>query len=202
MDAQFWDEMYASRERLFSGNPNGVLVTEVAALPPGQALDVGCGEGGDALWLARRGWKVTAVDISRTALERGMAAGPDVAGQVAWTRADLAATPPPEAAFDLVSCQYFPLLRTAGHAGLRGLLEAVAPGGTLLFVGHDLADLPERVANGLAPRDFYQPDEIAGQLRCGWVIEVNETRPRTAPAPEGTHHVRDSVLRARRLPAT
>jgi 2-polyprenyl-3-methyl-5-hydroxy-6-metoxy-1,4-benzoquinol methylase len=70
MDAQFWDDMYGSRARLFSGNPNGVLVTEVSDMVPGQALDIGCGEGGDALWLARRGWKVTALDISRTALER------------------------------------------------------------------------------------------------------------------------------------
>ena len=202
MDAKFWDDMYGSREQVFSGNPNGVLVTEIADLPPGQALDVGCGEGGDALWLARRGWKVTAVDISRTALERAAAAGRDVAGQVAWTRADLAETPPPAAAFDLVSCQYFPLLRRPGHVALRALLDAVAPGGTLLFVGHDLADLPERVANGLVARDLYQPDEIAGHLRCGWSIEVNETRARTAPAPEHTHHVRDAVLRARRLPAT
>jgi SAM-dependent methyltransferase len=202
MDARFWDDMYGSRERLFSGNPNGVLVTELAGSPPGRALDVGCGEGGDALWLARRGWRVTAVDISRTALERAAATGGDVAGQVAWTRADLAETPPPAAAFDLVSCQYFPLPRRPGHVALRALLDAVAPGGTLLFVGHDLADLPERVANGLVPRDFYQPDEIAGHLRCGWDIEVNETRARTAPAPEGTRHVRDAVLRARRLPAT
>ena len=106
------------------------------------------------------------------------------------------------AAFDLVSCQYFPLPRRPGHVALRALLDAVAPGGTLLFVGHDLADLPERVAGGLVPRDFYQPDEIAGHLRCGWDIEVNEIRARTAPAPEGTGHVRDAVLRARRLPAT
>jgi SAM-dependent methyltransferase len=201
MDARFWDDMYGSREQLFSGNPNGVLVGEIAEMAPGQALDVGCGEGADALWLARRGWRVTAVDISRTALERAVAAGRDVAGRVAWTRADLADTPPPAGCFDLVTCQYFPLLRRPDHVALRALLDAVAPGGTLLFVGHDLADLPERVANGLVPRDFYQPDEIAGHLRCGWTIEVNESRLRTAPAPEGTRHVRDSVLRARRQPA-
>ncbi|WP_229796335.1 class I SAM-dependent methyltransferase, partial [Saccharothrix coeruleofusca] len=108
---QFWEQMYRSRERLFSGAPNGVLVTEVADLPPGQALDVGCGEGGDALWLARRGWRVTAVDISHTALSRAAAAGADVAGRVAWKHGDLTATPPPAGAFDLVSIQYFPLER-------------------------------------------------------------------------------------------
>ncbi|MGH2694704.1 MAG: class I SAM-dependent methyltransferase, partial [Actinomycetota bacterium] len=84
MDTQFWDEMYRSRDQVFSGAPNGVLVTEVADLPPGQALDVGCGEGADALWLARRGWQVTAVDISQIALQRAAATGADLTGRVAW----------------------------------------------------------------------------------------------------------------------
>lgn len=111
--AQEWDERYRSRDQLFSGNPNGVLVAEAAELPPGQALDVGCGEGGDALWLARRGWQVTAVDVSEVALGRAAAAGADVAGRVSWARADLAVTPPPADAYDLVTLQYFLLLRSA-----------------------------------------------------------------------------------------
>src|SRR5687768_14452181 len=75
LDAQCWDAKYRGRDRLFSGAPNGVLVAEVADLAPGRALDVGCGEGADALWLARRGWQVTGVDISETALRRAAAAG-------------------------------------------------------------------------------------------------------------------------------
>jgi SAM-dependent methyltransferase len=133
MDAQFWDERYRGREQLFSGNPNGVLVTEAAGLPPGRALDVGCGEGGDASWLARRGWQVTATDISRVALERAAASYPDLADRVTWTCADLTVTAPAAGAFDLVSLQYFPLLRQPGHPAPRGLLDAVAPGGTLLI---------------------------------------------------------------------
>lgn len=86
MDAAFWEEMYRGSDQVFSGNPNGVLVAEVADLPPGQALDVGCGEGADALWLAQRGWQVTAVDISWTALRRAATTGADAAGRVAWTR--------------------------------------------------------------------------------------------------------------------
>ncbi|MFJ1993353.1 class I SAM-dependent methyltransferase [Streptomyces asiaticus] len=199
MDRQFWDDMYGSRDQLFSGAPNGVLVSEVAELPPGQALDVGCGEGGDAVWLARRGWQVTAVDISRVALERAAAAGADLAGRVAWTRADLTSRRPPAAAFDLVSVQYFPLRRRPDHAALRGLLDAVAPGGTLLFATHDLADLSPRPEQDFDPRDYYQPDDIAGVLDDDWAVVVNETRPRTAPAPAGTHHTHDTVLRARRL---
>lgn len=199
MDAQFWDEMYRSRDQVFSGNPNGVLVTEVTGLPPGQALDVGCGEGADALWLARHGWQVTAVDISTTALQRAAAAAVDSEGRVAWTRADLTITPPPADAFDLVSVQYFPLSLQPDHAALRGLLNAVAPGGTLLFASHDLADLSPRPEQGFDPGDDYQPDDIAKLLDHDWTVLINETRPRTAPAPAGTHHTHDTVLRAQRL---
>jgi SAM-dependent methyltransferase len=198
MDAEFWDELYGSREQLFSGNPNGVLVTEVADLAPGQALDIGCGEGGDALWLARRGWRVTAVDISQVALDRAAEAGADVAEQVAWIRGELASTPLPAGAFDLVSAQYFPLPRESKHTALRALLASVAPGGTLLVAGHDLADLPPEHGHGFDPADFYQPSEIAKLLDEHWTVLIDETRPRTAPAPEGTEHVNDTVLRARR----
>ncbi|MEU5291753.1 class I SAM-dependent methyltransferase [Streptomyces umbrinus] len=199
MDAQFWDEMYRSRDQVFSGDPNGVLVTEVTGLPPGQALDVGCGEGADALWLARHGWQVTAVDISTTALQRAAAAAMDSEGRVAWTRADLTITPPPADAFDLVSVQYFPLSLQPDHTALRGLLNAVAPGGTLLFASHDLADLSPRPEQGFDPGDYYQPDDIAKLLDHDWTVLINETRPRTAPAPAGTHHTHDTVLRAQRL---
>ncbi|MFB6398570.1 class I SAM-dependent methyltransferase [Polymorphospora lycopeni] len=199
MDAKFWDDRYLSREQLFSGNPNGVLVAEVADLRPGRTLDLGCGEGADALWLARRGWQVTGVDISDVALRRA-AAGDDT-GRVTWTRVDLATEPPPAGPFDLVSAQYFPLRREPGHAVLRGLLATVAPGGTLLVVSHDLADLPPRHDLDVDPADFYQPGEVAGLLDDDWAVLVDEIRPRTVPAPPGTHHRNDIVLRARREPS-
>ncbi|NEE01368.1 class I SAM-dependent methyltransferase [Phytoactinopolyspora halotolerans] len=198
MDSEHWDEMYRGRDQVFSGSPNPVLATEAADLPPGQALDVGCGEGADAIWLARRGWRVTAVDISRVALERAAAAGADVADRVAWTHGDLVATPPPAAAFDLVSVPYFPLPRQPDHAALHALLDAVAPGGTLIVVSHDLADLPARHGNGVDFRDYYQPDDIAGILDDAWTVLINQRRPREAPAPAGTHHTHDTVLRAQR----
>ncbi len=200
MDTEHWDARYRSRDQVTSGAPNGVLVAEAADLPPGHALDVGCGEGADARWLARRGWQVTAVDISQTALQRAAAAtDADIAGRVAWVHGDLTTTPPPAAAFDLVSAQYFPLPHQPDHAALRGLLDAVAPGGTLLFASHDLADLSPRGEPGFNPADYYQPDEIARLLDHNWTILINETRPRTAPPPAGTHHTRDTVLRAQRL---
>lgn len=193
MDAQFWDEKYEGRDRMFSGVPNPVLVAEAADLEPGQALDVGCGEGADALWLARHGWLVTAVDISGVALQR--AAGADNGDRVAWRMGDLTTAAPPVGAFDLVSVQYFPLPRRPDHAALHGLLGAVAVGGTFLFGSHDLADLePDH-----EPGHYYQPADAAELLGGDWRILVDETRPRTGPAPEGTRHTHDTVLRAQRL---
>ncbi|MFF1374956.1 class I SAM-dependent methyltransferase [Streptomyces sp. NPDC058308] len=194
MDAQHWDDMYRSRDHVFSGEPNPVLVSEIAALTPGQALDVGCGEGADALWLARRGWQVTAVDISATALRRAAAAAPGRQARVAWARADLTVTPPPAHSFDLVSLQYFPLRRQPGHTALYRLLDAVAPGGTLLLTTHARTDLTP--SGDFDPADYYQPDDIAPLLAPTWNVLVNETRPRTGPAPAGTHHTHDTVLRA------
>jgi len=197
MDTQFWDEMYRGRDQLFSGNPNGVLVAEITGTPPGRALDIGCGEGGDARWLAGHGWQVTAMDIAPPALQRAAAAELDA--RVQWIRADLNITSPPADAFDLVSAQYFPLPIRPDHTALRGLLAAVAPGGTLLFVGHDVAGMPPVLDNGLAPSDYYQPGEVAELLDDTWTILINDTRRRTVPAPAGSHHTHDTVLRAQRI---
>ncbi|MBD9732645.1 class I SAM-dependent methyltransferase [Streptomyces sp. H28] len=198
MDAQHWEQMYRSRDHVFSGEPNPVLVGEVGGMAPGRALDVGCGEGADAVWLARRGWQVTAVDVSATALQRAAAAAPDVRDRVSWEQADLAVTPLPAQGFDLVSVHYFPLRRQPGHTALHHLLDAVAPGGTLLFTTHAREDLT--ASGDFDPDDYHQPDDIAPLLGGAWKILVNETRPRTGPAPAGTQHTRDSVLRAVRRP--
>jgi SAM-dependent methyltransferase len=113
--------------------------------------------------------------------------------------ADLIGTPPPAGAFDLVSAHYFPLKRQPDHAALRGLLDAVAPGGTLLFATHDLADLTPHPEQGFDPFDYYQPG-VVRLLDHRWTVLVNDIRPRAALAPAGTHHTHDAVLRAQRLP--
>jgi SAM-dependent methyltransferase len=193
MDQQFWEDLYRSQDQLWSGAPNGVLVAEVADLPPGQALDLGCGEGGDAVWLAGHGWLVTAVDISRVALERAAAAAGDA--KVSWTHADLSTFTPPAGAFDLVSAMYPVLAKTAQRA-VDGMLAAVAPGGTLLVAHHDVTHAPHNP--DFDPGDYYMPGEIAEFLDDTWTVLVNETRPRVSPAPPGTDHVNDVVLKARK----
>ena len=192
LDPQFWDEFYRSREQLFSGRPNGALVDEAAALAPGRALDLGCGEGADAHWLAERGWQVTAVDLAEVALQRAAAADHPA---ITWQRADLLSTPPPAASFALVSAQYFPIPRELGPDPVRGLIEAVAPGGTLLVTAHDPADVPD--GHDFDPHGFVQPAEIAELLEESWTVLVHERRERSAPTPD-TPHVHDLVLRAQR----
>lgn len=198
-----WDHRYGGEQRMWSANPNGTFVHEASDLAPGRALDVGAGEGADAIWLAERGWHVTAADISANALAR-VSAEADRRRLVVDTLCGDANDPdayPPDC-FDLVSLQYGSFLRTPDQRGLRNLLRAVAPGGTLLVVGHDLTPLvvPFDVSmqtRMFDPGAYVGVEEIAAALRelADWTIEVHEIRDRPSGAAS-THHVSDVVLRA------
>jgi len=137
---QFWDDRYGSADQLWSGRPNSQLVDQLAGLPPGDALDVGSGEGADAIWLALQGWTVTAVDISAVALERaaGHAArcGAEIAGRISWQQADLLSWDPGDQRYDLVSALFMYLPEAQIESLHRRLAAAVRPGGTLLIVLH------------------------------------------------------------------
>lgn len=194
-----WDERYASREQVWSGRPNGALVTEVGQLEPGRALDVGCGEGADAVWLAGRGWDVTALDVSGVALERAALHARDAGVHVQWVHAGLVDARLPAGAFDLVSAQYPALLRTPSNEAERSLLAAVAAGGVLLVVHHADVDVEQARAHGFDPADYVSPSDVAALLD-DWQVDVDERRPRDVPVGGGgAHHTHDLVLRARRL---
>jgi SAM-dependent methyltransferase len=194
-----WNERYASASQLFSGRPNGALVTEVSGLDPGRALDVGCGEGADAVWLATRGWNVTALDVSQVALERAALRAKEAAVRVEWVHSGLVDAPLPPAGFDLVSAQYPALLRTPDHDAERTLVAAVAPGGVLLVVHHADIDVEAFKARGIDPDDYVNPADVAALLRDDWQVLFDERRPRDVPAGTGSQHTHDVVLRAQRL---
>ena len=194
-----WDQRYAGLEKLWSGQPNAVLIGETRELKPGRVLDVGCGEGADALWLAEQGWDVTALDVSRVALDRA-AREADARGlSVTWLRAGLVEAALPPASFDLVSAQYPALLRTSENLAERALLDAVTPGGVLLVVHHPAPTEEEARAHGFNRDDYVSPADVAALLGDGWRIELDETRPRHVATGAGAHHTEDVVLRARRL---
>ncbi len=237
MDEVAWERWYASREGMWSGRPNSQLVVEAGGLAPGRALDVGCGEGADALWLAERGWQVLAVDFSASALRRGKAQavtlGREVAARVMWMRADamtwagLNAPPEPsptpasnpgagagagagsggraagrlsrfETRFDLVSAQFLHVAAQRRPAMLARLCGVVAPGGSLLVVGHDPADLALGIPRPEAGM-LCEARELAGLLDPAvWEVLVAQSRPRTVTGPGGEIVVRDAVLHARR----
>ncbi|PYE16464.1 thiopurine S-methyltransferase [Williamsia limnetica] len=197
MDQKFWDERYLETEQIWSNNPNPVLLEHASTLTPGRALDLGCGEGADARWLAGRGWQVTAVDISPVAIDRARALGDEPA--ITWQQADVVVAAPTPRAFDLVSLQYFTILKTPGDEGVRGIIDAVAVGGTLLSVFHEIPDNPPEHWHDLNPHDFYQPHDIGTLLGDDWRIDIDQTQSRTTAPPEGSHHTHDTVLLAVRL---
>ena len=201
---EFWDERYRSAGRLWSGQPNPQLVAQVADLPAGEALDAGCGEGADAVWLAARGWTVTAADVSPVALERGAAhaaaEGEHVAARISWQQADLRSWDPGPGRFDLVSAQFMYLPDAELGALHRRLAAAVRPGGTLLIVGHHPDDHHANLGRTGDLTLFPDAAELAAALdpAC-WEIALAGAITRPATGLDGEPvTATDTVLRARR----
>lgn len=194
---QAWDERYRTKPEIWSGNPNVALVAEAAGLKPGTALDAGAGEGGDAFWLAAQGWVVTAADISSVALERAAKRASERGLAITWLHANLATTPPP-GTYDLVTAHYLHIPKAEQPTMFRNLAAAVAPGGTLLVVGHDLSDMAKMPRPDLAEYGW-APGDVAAVLGEGWAVEVSGARPRPATTPDGDQvTINDAILRARR----
>ena len=194
-----WDERYRSKPEIWSGKPNDALVTEVASLKPGTALDAGAGEGGDAFWLAGQGWTVTAADISSVALGRAAKRAGELGVAITWLHADLAKVPAPQT-YDLVTAFFLHVPKSDQQALFRHLAEAVAPGGTLLVVGHAFSDMDKLPRPDL--KEFgWTPGDVAAALpeAGSWTIEASESRPRQAVGPDGEEvTINDAILRARR----
>lgn len=200
-----WDHRY-SGDQMWSGNPNGTLVNQVSDLRAGRALDVGAGEGGDAIWLAGQGWDVTASDISEVALERIASAAKERNLTVQCLSADANAPDPYHGeTFDLVSAQYASIPRTPDGRAMHNLLNAVAPGGTLLVVSHDLEPMRAAIdthenSRAFDPDAYLRVEDFVAALVGSedWEIQVHDKRERPSGAASASHHVDDVVLRAQR----
>ncbi|MDT7799693.1 MAG: hypothetical protein QOI78_3126 [Actinomycetota bacterium] len=189
---EFWEALYQRDEhRIWSGNVNRNLRDEVTGLKPGHALDLGCGEGGDAIWLAQQGWTVDGADISTLALARAEAAAKEQGVEVRWLHRDILDWQPEET-YDLISAQYMHLPPELRKNVFTAAAAAIRPGGSLLIVGHSPKAMREFDGQTPPQELFFEPEEIPAYLGDAeqWVVETATTR--------GEGHHTDTVFRATR----
>jgi len=198
LDEAGWEDRYAGVTAVWSGRPNAALVDHTAHLTPGRALDLGAGEGRDAVWLAERGWDVTAVDFAATGLARGEQAAAAAGLRVRWVHADVTTWASDEQ-FDLVTSHFIHLTPERRTGFVTRAASMVAPGGTLLLVGHDALDLAAPVGR---PRDramFPGAQQVRDELLAtggAWTVEVAHAVPRAITTSDGVVTLHDTVLRA------
>jgi SAM-dependent methyltransferase len=173
MKREDWDRRYAAVENLWSAKPNRFLVAEVAALEPGRALDLACGEGQNAIWLAGQGWRVRGVDYSPVAIAKARARAEREGLDVDFVEDDILSYEPGTGAYDLVLLLYLHLPPEEHRSVVRRAAAALAPGGTFLLIGHDLLNLTEGVGGPSDPGLLYTPDDVVGELD-GLAVEKAE----------------------------
>jgi 2-polyprenyl-3-methyl-5-hydroxy-6-metoxy-1,4-benzoquinol methylase len=194
-----WEQRYSGDEQMWSGRPNPQLVAEVTPLAPGTALDVGCGEGGDVIWLARQGWRVTGADFSAAGLARAArhAEEAGVGDLTDWWQVDARTFEPDGRSFDLVTSHYLHPPDGGMVEVTRRLAEAVAPGGHLLVVGHAPAESHHQM-DVSHRRAMFVAEDLLPALPADFDIVLAEQRPRTTTRDGVTVEVPDSTLLVRR----
>jgi SAM-dependent methyltransferase len=192
-----WNRRWAGERAHASRAPSEFLITETEALPPGRALDVACGAGRNAVWLARRGWRVTGVDFSDVALRAARELAASAGVEVEWIEADAVTWIPARRAYDLVTVMYLQLPVAERRAALGHAADAVRPGGTLLVVGHDLLNLTEGWGGPTQAEVLFTPDDVVAEID-GLVIESARRVRRAAAEGAGGRAAIDALVRARR----
>jgi len=201
MEARDWDRKWRDERPAPRTEPNRFLVTAVADLAPGRALDLACGAGRNAVWLAERGWQVTGVDFSEVALEKAQELARARGVEVEWVRADALDYEPEAGAFDLVVIAYLQLPAEERRPVWRRTAAALAPGGRLFVVAHHLDNLSDGWGGPKSPAVLFTPEEVAGEL-SGLEILRAERAVRVATDEEGAEHEAiDAVVLARRSPS-
>ena len=197
MDYESWNSRYQGRDLVWTAAPNQFLVAEVDSLVPGRALDLGCGEGRNSVWLAEQGWTVTAVDFSDVGISKGREMADKRGVEVAWVVEDLNRFEPADQAFDLVIDFYIHIPPDQRNSLLRKAARAVAPGGTLLVVGHDLSNLKDGYGGPQDPALLFTPEDVGVAL--SELKLVTSTRVgRTVENESGRFEAIDTLVRAER----
>lgn len=201
--ARFRNEIYDSSGHRWSGEPNDALLAQMNKLTsmgvePGTALDVGAGEGADAVWLAQHGWHVTAIEPSRIALDRGRKVSSAAGVNITWIGEVLEEADLGDGRFDLVVAMYVSFLKGEGSAPTSFLTDIVAPGGYLLFVHHDDFDYPKAHGHRFAREDYIDPAILRIELGSNWEIPTDAIRERRIAGGGGAHQHTDLVFLARR----
>jgi 2-polyprenyl-3-methyl-5-hydroxy-6-metoxy-1,4-benzoquinol methylase len=198
-EPEAWEERYAGDQKMWSGNPNAQLVAEASRLSPGTALDVGCGEGGDVIWLAQQGWRVTGADFSANGLARAArhAEEAGVADRTDWWQVDARTFDADGRSYDLVTTHFLHPPDYGMVDVTRRLAEAVAPGGHLLVVGHAPSEAFTHLSAGHR-RAMFLAEDLLAALPDDFKVLVVEQRPRTMMRDGETFDVHDSTLLARR----
>ncbi len=197
MQREDWDKRYAAVENLWAVKPNRFLIAEVAGLTPGRALDLACGEGQNAIWLASLGWSVLGVDYSKVAISKGRARAERDGVEVELICADLVSYEPEVSAFDLVLILYLHIPAHERRDVLERAAAALAPGGMFVFVGHDLTNLTEGVGGPSDTDLLCTPDEIASELPS---LEIEKAERVLRDVRGEERDAIDALVRARRPP--
>ncbi len=193
MQREDWDRRYSEQGLLWSAEPNRFLVAEVGDLLPGRALDLACGEGRNALWLDSLGWRVTAVDYSQVAIAKARDRSVADGASVEFVCADLLDYEPDESTFDLVVVLYLQLPAVERRMVLGKAKSALAPGGTVLVVGHDLVNVTEGVGGPSAPGVLYTPDDLVADLSG---LEVQKAERVLRDVEDADRPAIDALVRA------
>jgi len=202
IDREEWNRRYAGRELLWTARPNRFLVAEAGDLRPGRVLDLACGEGRNAVWLAEQGWQVTGVDFSDVALDKARELAASRGVRIDWAQADLLDYQPEQRTYDLVLVFYLQVPAPERRQILRAAADAVAPGGTLLLVAHDSANLERGYAGPKDPAVLYTAADVAADLDgTGLEIERAGLVERPVDTPDGERTALDALARAHRSSA-
>jgi SAM-dependent methyltransferase len=179
-----WDARYAAKELVWSAGPNALLEQEVSGLEPGAALDVACGEGRNALWLAEQGWRVTGIDFSTVGLDKARRAAEQRGVEADWLAEDVASYPLPEQGFDLVCVLFLHTDPEERGRWLANVVSAVKPGGVFLYIGHDPQNVDHGVGGPQDPQFLPSAEEISSALD-GFRVETACVHERTVVSDPG-----------------